>query len=400
MKISPAIGDNLSNGVMDLTIPLNVDGMDYRDVEASVTKHLSKKGFIPKHYTNVMYFFPEGVKMRGIRGYATLNGRISVFSNRFGSTHSLLMHEIAHNFGHHHSGSQIGEYGDDTGMMGHQVFEDDAPHACFNGAKSWWFGWYSDRHTEVTPTSESRILNMLSIDDYLNGQISSNDQYTVARIVGANEIDLFVMYNRAKGINSQVLGHKDQVTIVSQKGESKPSFLEAGLSLDDSDETASSRWTKSDWNGSGKTLVIQLCERFTGKPDYARVLVYLEGVNDLSCENDCPQGMSKFQVEIMTDSLGDETSWSVRRKNRRGIFLDNVLQDSNLPSNRITKKEKCIDNSKCYRFRIEDTGKNGLCCDYGKGWYRLKMNGTLQFSNIICYHLLLYFHTIAKLDYI
>ena len=306
---------------MDLTIPQNIDGMDRFDVQDYVTQELSKNGFDPSAYSNVMYFFPEGVKMGNIAGYAALNGRVSVFSNRFASKLYVLMHELAHNFGHHHSGTHnTGPYGDDTGMMGRQVVQDGGPHACFNGAKSWWFGWYSDRHTEVTPTSESRILNMLSIDDYLNGQSSSRDQYTIARIVGTNEIDLFVMYNRAEGINSEVLGHKDQVTIVSQSGESEPSFLEVGLSVGDGDETLPFRWRKSNWNGSGKTLVIQLCENVTGNPDYAKVLVYLEGVNDLSCENDCPKGMSKFEVEIMTDSWGDEISWWVRGRNNKGMF--------------------------------------------------------------------------------
>ena len=200
----------------------------------------------------------------------------------------------------------------------------------------------------------------------MNGQSSSRDQYTIARIVGTNEIDLFIMYNRAEGINSEVLGHKDQVTIVSQSGESQPSLLETGLSLDDSDKALSSRWTKSNWNGSGKTLVIQLCKRVTGTPDYAKVLVYLEGVNvnDLSCENDCSKGMSKFEVEIMTDSWGDEISWWVRGRNNKGIFSDRIIQDRNLPSNRITKKDICIDNSKCYKFRMKDQRRNGLCCDY------------------------------------
>merc|ERR1719469_761743 len=75
---------------------------------------------------------------------------------------------------------------------------------------------------------------MVSIDDYLNGQANSDDQYTIARIVESNEIDLFVMYNRAEGVNSEVLGHRDQVTIVRQKGDGTQSWLEAGLDGDGS----------------------------------------------------------------------------------------------------------------------------------------------------------------------
>ena len=369
VNISPAIGTEISNGVMNLTIPIDVTGVDYRIVQDYVTKQLSDNGFDKLDYTNVMYVLPVGVRWGRLAATAYLNGRLSVISNEYVSKIYILMHEIGHNFGHHHSSTYGNEYGDNTGMMGHYyLFENDAPRLCFNGAKSWYFGWYSDRHTDVTPTSSSRILNMLSIDDYLNGQATAKDQYTVARIKGGNEVDLFIMYNRAEGINSQVPGHKDHVTLVSQRGESQRSILEAGLSVDESDETLPSRWSKSNWNGSGNTLVIQLCQRVAGEPDYAKVIVYLEGVNDLSC--DCELGMYKFEIEVKADAWGDETSWRLRER-----FGNTIFQDRNLPSNISTKKELCIDNSKCYKFKIKDESRNGLCCEYGDGWYQIKTNG-------------------------
>jgi len=55
------------------------------------------------------------------------------------------MHEIGHNFGHHHvtivTLEDVSDYGDNTidnttGMIGTQVRKDDMPRACFNAAKS------------------------------------------------------------------------------------------------------------------------------------------------------------------------------------------------------------------------------------------------------------------------
>jgi len=281
VNFGPATGAGFSGGVMELAVTQNIHGALSDDVEDYVTDQLSIHSFDPTAYTNVMYVFPREVDFQGATAYAYLNGYLTVISNHYVSKHYVLMHQIGHNFGQYNSGGGTAICGDDTDMMGIQEYEDNAPRACFNGAKSWWFGWYSDRHAEMSPTSVSTILNMLSIDDYLNGQATSDDQYTVVRIVGTHEIDLFVMYNRAEGVNSQVSGHRDQVTIVRQNGDTHQSWLEAGLSFDEGDDGVHSQWTKSNWNGSGKNLVIHFFERVVGAPDYARVSVYLQGVNDL-----------------------------------------------------------------------------------------------------------------------
>ena len=211
---------------MELTLKQNLAGLFSQDAEDYVTDSLQQvSSFNPYAYSNTMYFLPSAVQFSGMAGYAYQNGHLSVISSRFASSPYVLMHEIGHNFGHHHSGKGTAEYGDGTGIMGIQSFQDDGPFACFNAAKSWWFRWYSDRHIEVTPTSGSRSLNLLSIDDYLNGKATSNDQYTIARIAGDQEDDLFVMYNRAEGINSKVKDHRDQVTIVKQKGDRRISWL-------------------------------------------------------------------------------------------------------------------------------------------------------------------------------
>jgi len=214
---------------------------------------------------------------------------------------------------------------------------------------------------------------MLSIDDYLNGQATLDDQKTIARIVGNNEDDLFVMYNRAEGINSQVAGHRDQVTIVRQNGHGSQSWLEAGLGFE---TDVPYQWTKSNWGGGGSNLVIQICEKVAGTPDYARVIVYLQGVNDLSCnQSTCEAGKVNFKAGVLTDNWGYQTVWWLKERNAEGFFDNITLKDRQLPSNVYSEKEKCIDSSKCYMFKIRDTGKDGICCgESGNGWYRININ--------------------------
>lgn len=263
-------------------------------------------------------------------------------------------------------------YGDDTGMMGIQKYANNSPRACFNAAKSWWSTWYSDLHIEVTPTSGSMVLNMVGIDDYLKGQAIRGDHNTVARISGPNETDLYVMYNRAEGVNSEVLGHRDEVTIVQQNGNARQSWLKAGLSLNNGVE---SQWTKDNWNGSQNTLVVQICETIMGTPDYARVIIYLKGVNDVSCSTlptttGCAPGESKFKAGVMTDTQSKETKWWLKERNYRKKFRKTVLQKTWFTRNSYSEKEKCIDNSKCYKFKIRDTAGNGII----DGSYEISLN--------------------------
>jgi len=383
IRFIPATGDNFSDGVMELTITQNVTDLPYKNVENSVTKQLRRNGFKRSDYSHVMYVFPGEVNFKGRAAYAELGGTLSVFDNQFATTKFVFMHEIGHNLGHHHSGEDASSYGDNTGMMGSQVWSSDAPRACFNGAKSWWSNWYSDRHAEATPTAGSMILNMLSIDDYLNNQANMEDQFTVARIVGADEIDLFVMYNRAEGVNSQVKGHRDQVTIVRQGGNDHPSWLKAGLGLDKGNKEAS-QWEKENWDGSGSTLVVRICEVVVGTPDYARVIVYLQGVNDLSCDsthprptlsNGCAAGESELEVGVMNNSSDNNINWWLKKRREGERRFKRILFGQDLPRNAYSKKTKCIDNSKCYKFKILNKKKDGISCQNGPGWYYLKFAG-------------------------
>jgi len=368
-----ATGNEFENGVMDLTISQNVSGRLAQDVENDVTDKLLKMGFDSSTYDNIMYILPDEVNFEGAAAYAYLNGHLSIFSNHWASKQYVLMHEIGHNLGHHHSGQQIKAYGDDTGMMGTQEYADNSPRACFNAAKSWWSTWYSDLHIEIAPTSGSMVLNMVGIDDYLQGQATRGAHNTVARISGPNETDLYVMYNRAEGVNSEVLGHRDEVTIVQQNGKARQSWLKAGLSLDNGVE---SQWTKHNWNGSNNTLVVQVCDMIMGTPDYARVIVYLQGVNDVSCSTlptttGCPPGESKFKAVVMTDAQNKETKWWLKKRNARNIFRKKVLKQNRFKRNSYSEKEKCIDNSKCYKFKIRDTARNGII----DGSYEISFNG-------------------------
>mmetsp|Transcript_9121 Transcript_9121/g.23082 ORF Transcript_9121/g.23082 Transcript_9121/m.23082 type:complete len:766 (-) Transcript_9121:220-2517(-) len=82
----------------------------------------------------------------------------------------------------------------------------------------------------------------------------------------------------------------------------------------------------------------------------------------------CSGGLTPFEVTINADDYPEETSWSLTQG---GIVVDS--------SNSATSKTVCL-ASGTYQFTINDSYGDGLCCEYGNGSYKGKLNGSQIFS--------------------
>lgn len=160
-----------------------------------------------------------------------------------------------------------------------QVPYDDGPLICFNGAKSWYLGWYSDKHVAITQAMLPWRGKLVGIDDYLSGQITEADNYVIANI-GDLSVDLFIMYNRQEGVNSGlrangqdpgILSDGNRVTITNQTA-----FIAKSRQLGSLDENSEEDFRRGNWAGTGNDLVIQVCKQQLGTPDYAKMLIYLD----------------------------------------------------------------------------------------------------------------------------
>jgi len=158
--------------------------------------------------------------------------------------------------------------------MGNPYYSDDTARMCYNGAKSWHLGWYDDRHITIDPTAGYSWEGKLAgIDDYLNGQTIQNEHHVIAKVdnIGTSW-DLFIMYNRQEGVNSQVDEGGNLVTVVEaiNDSRSRQSYLMAKID-------AGENYRLSNFNGGNGMydLVVEVCELVSGTPDYARVLIYL-----------------------------------------------------------------------------------------------------------------------------
>ncbi|NOX45688.1 MAG: T9SS type A sorting domain-containing protein [Chlorobi bacterium] len=78
----------------------------------------------------------------------------------------------------------------------------------------------------------------------------------------------------------------------------------------------------------------------------------------------------KIILELMTDEYASETSWKLRDAD------DNVIRESETLENlTLYTEEFCLPQA-CYTFTIYDSYGDGICCQYGEGYYTLTNSTT------------------------
>jgi len=77
-------------------------------------------------------------------------------------------------------------------------------------------------------------------------------------------------------------------------------------------------------------------------------------------------------IEIQRDAYGSETSWSfVNVTTGTTVASGSGYSDTgSLPA--LFTRTVAVVNNNCYRFTINDAQGDGICCDYGNGYYNLK----------------------------
>jgi hypothetical protein len=230
-------------------------------------------------WTTVFLVMQSSVNFDGAAAYAYVGGSLSVYSDNYATMVVVQMHELGHNLGLLHSG-EVQTYDDHTCMMGNPAYADDASIQCFNGAKSFFLGWYSQFSTTINPSTASWTGAMVGVDDFVTNAAVVGIHTVVAKIEDPSSAqDYYVMYNRAKGVNSGVVEYGNKVTVVQAANtatQSQQSYIRANLG-------ANQLYRVANFAGTGKDLVVQVCAMITGPPDVAQVLVYLDGVNNVQC---------------------------------------------------------------------------------------------------------------------
>ena len=88
----------------------------------------------------------------------------------------------------------------------------------------------------------------------------------------------------------------------------------------------------------------------------------------------CDSG-HQTKLVIMTDSYGDETSWKITKDDGTGTFAD-FDSGSGYENNKLCIQIKCLPEGQ-YVFTIYDKFADGMCCQYGDGYYEVYLDGEL-----------------------
>lgn len=98
----------------------------------------------------------------------------------------------------------------------------------------------------------------------------------------------------------------------------------------------------------------------------------------------CSSTQQSFQLTFKTDGYGYETSYKVEKRNSNGSWSRIAYgpNDGKKYQGRTEYPQApiCLDGGDTYRLTMIDSGKDGLCCSYGKGMYQYSLDGDVKFS--------------------
>lgn len=291
-------GTYVDGGVIDVNINTYVPGSNRYDVEDALEEAADKLvGGLHEQFDHVMLCLPPGStsgRNTNWIAYGYINSWLSVFNDDFCKSMSTQVHEIGHNLGLAHSAKDGLSYGDKTGMMGYSYNRDNGPLQCFNPAKTYQLGWLSDKVEEVDPDNGTWIGKIIGVADYSNAIVDPNAQVIVKIKTGESK-DIFVGYNRKKGMNSEVEFGGNTVTIVDQgSGYSESDFL-ASLNPFDSK-------TFYNFRGTNKNLVVDFVARGSNS-DEAIVAIYYDTCVFPRC---CTGPLCDFRSPIETPNIDQQ----------------------------------------------------------------------------------------------
>jgi len=299
-----------TSGVISVELEGGVTGLNKFSVEEAMVKAAGEyfdvdEENLSERFDHVMLCLPPGTEVgedKGWIAYAYVDSWLAVFNDDWCQQISTQVHEVGHNLGLAHSGKNGDDYSDKSGMMGFSFRGDNAPLQCFNPAKSYELGWYENSAIQWDPLVQGTWFgNIMGVADY---DKNSHEQTVVVRIVRKknNKGDLFVGYNRQKGINSGVVENGDNVIIVEKaEGYSTSNFIEY---LHPRSSVSSKKFVN--FEETGRNLVVDF-SRYGNSIDEAFVAIYFEDCPYPECCRGamCTQAPTKAP---MTTSLESDTT--------------------------------------------------------------------------------------------
>ncbi|KAL3771831.1 hypothetical protein ACHAWU_004390 [Discostella pseudostelligera] len=293
-RTAEIVGKLSAPGVLEVTIPISLKNSKKHEVTNAVhTAVATKLGFSakPGPFAHVVIIVEKCYVDCGWAGYATVNSWLSVFQGKNYMYPAVIMHEFGHNLNFGHSGVGNKAYADHGCLMGNPYYSDDVAGMCFNPAKTYQLimsngknnhkgNWYDVSRVSIwdpsviSGGSMSWTGTLVGVAEY--GQISVDgvgDRRLVLRIVSGGTNDMYIGFNRKKGMNKDNKQGSDMVTIIEAKAGAvfSSSIRKAVLKQGQS-------YLVSNWRGDGSNLEIVVDTiRTDVVPGYATVRAAIVG---------------------------------------------------------------------------------------------------------------------------
>jgi len=285
LQIKPAQGNGIVNGVVDLEAPRNICSMTYKEVGNWAFAQQKVAGLFKSdsnaRITHKMIVMPNAktkngqgcVDFKGGAAWGQVNSSITWYQSKSASYPAVQVHEFGHNLGMKHSGApdrngDYKPYADGNGYMGNKaIWDEEGSAMCFNAAKMWYFEWWSSYHKIVKPSTTVQSMKLIALADLSNDKYVSGSNMLLK--LPSTKSELYITFNRAKGVNGGVRADANKVVITEQNGRTAVSTWKAALG-------AGGSYRQDNWDGTGKTLIVKVTAiSFGDNVDSADLKLYL-----------------------------------------------------------------------------------------------------------------------------
>lgn len=206
------------NGIVDVHIDIEANNSNSGKLERHASKNAKELyGKLGKEYDLVMFCQPPTEKQNWI-AYAYVDHWGSYYNGKWCQRLSVQSHEIGHSLNLGHSGLADNEYGDLSCTMGPGYDIVGGPRQCYNAAKAYQLGWYSESVQSVDPldfVEKPENFTLIGVASYEpNG--SNRDKLVSLRLEALGDkagIDYYIGYNHAIGHNNETIASTNLVTL-------------------------------------------------------------------------------------------------------------------------------------------------------------------------------------------
>ena len=150
----------------------------------------------------------------------------------------------------------------------------------------------------------------------------------------------------------------------------------------DNNQSAEYIWEGNLANGEDTVITLPEMTVGAGEHSFTAEITTLNGTTDeVVSNNDVNNDFTiaasfdteQIVVTVMTDDFGDEVIWALLDSNEEPIIsninLDDPFNSEFYGNNQLYTQTLDVEDNQCYYFAIIDLAGDGICCEYGNGYY-------------------------------